>query len=206
MLCRSWRSTTSPSQSYISACHSLGNQKETQTFLSNYGSKIYTNEHLTKQNAAIARKARILHKHKKIESTWTRNCRVFIKFSQDGEHSTVTNLDELKKKLLTYTMARYEKQIIYIICLMFVIILVFISVKLLYRLSQCSLFNCMRWWRLIGCELFHRKHVRWKEMRFSQNLPGIFRMWENMFCHWWTLPQSAGDSNVDKLLWTLFVG
>ena len=63
-------------------------------------SNIYINEHLTKQNAAIAREARVLRKQQKIESTWTRNCRVFIKFSLDGEHSeiaAVANVDELKK-------------------------------------------------------------------------------------------------------------
>ena len=107
------------SESDISTCHTLGqrgpngksniliklcNRKTKINILQHAkqlkGSNIYINEHLTKQNAAIAKEARVLRKQKKIESTWTRNCRVFIKFSPDGEHSkiaAVTNLDELKK-------------------------------------------------------------------------------------------------------------
>ena len=35
------------------------------------GSDVFINEHLTKKNADIARKARFLRKQKKIQSTWT---------------------------------------------------------------------------------------------------------------------------------------
>lgn len=44
------------------------------------GSDVYLNEHLTKKNANIARQARILKKQNKIQATWTRNCKVWIKF------------------------------------------------------------------------------------------------------------------------------
>ena len=43
------------------------------------GSGIYMNENLTKVNATIAWKARQLKKGKKIENTWTSNCRIFVK-------------------------------------------------------------------------------------------------------------------------------
>ena len=43
------------------------------------GSDVYLNEHLTKRNADIAKKARFMRKSKKIQSTWTTNCKVFIK-------------------------------------------------------------------------------------------------------------------------------
>lgn len=40
---------------------------------------MYINEHLTKRNGEIARRARILRKQGKIQSTWTASCKVFIK-------------------------------------------------------------------------------------------------------------------------------
>uniref|UniRef100_A0A087YQP1 L1 transposable element RRM domain-containing protein n=1 Tax=Poecilia formosa TaxID=48698 RepID=A0A087YQP1_POEFO len=43
------------------------------------GSDVFINEHLTKKNADIARKARFLRKQGKIQSTWTTNCKVFVK-------------------------------------------------------------------------------------------------------------------------------
>ena len=43
------------------------------------GTGIYVNEHLTKRNADLARAARELRKAGKIQSTWTRDCKVFIK-------------------------------------------------------------------------------------------------------------------------------
>lgn len=43
------------------------------------GTNVYMNEHLTKKNADIARKARLLKKQGKIQSTWTVNCKIFIK-------------------------------------------------------------------------------------------------------------------------------
>ena len=62
--------------------------------------KIYVNEHLTKLNASIARKARFLRKQQKIVSTWTRNCTVFIKHYIDNEHTrimAVRSIDELDR-------------------------------------------------------------------------------------------------------------
>ena len=62
--------------------------------------KIYVNEHLTKLNASIARKARFLRKQQKIVSTWTRNCTVFIKYNIDIEHTrimAVKSIDDLNK-------------------------------------------------------------------------------------------------------------
>lgn len=64
------------------------------------GSNVYINEHLTKSNAAIARKARFLRKHKKIESTWTASCKVFIKPNGAAENSRgllIKNISELDK-------------------------------------------------------------------------------------------------------------
>lgn len=43
------------------------------------GTKVYLNEHLTKKNADIAKDARLLRKNGKIQSTWTWNCKVWIK-------------------------------------------------------------------------------------------------------------------------------
>lgn len=82
----------------IEACHTLMSKNKTATplviirftnrkkksALLRQGSKlkgteVYINEHLTKKNADIARKARILRKQNKIQATWARNCKIFIK-------------------------------------------------------------------------------------------------------------------------------
>ena len=102
----------------ISACYTLGkhhsgksniiiklvNRKSKSVILRSarnlQGTNIYINEHLTKHNADLAREARQLRKSGAIESTWTRNCKVFIKFNLDGEHSkiaAISSLDELQK-------------------------------------------------------------------------------------------------------------
>lgn len=39
------------------------------------GSKVYLNEHLTKENANVSRHACILRKQNKIQATWTRTCK-----------------------------------------------------------------------------------------------------------------------------------
>lgn len=39
----------------------------------------YLNKHLTNKNVNIARQARLLRKNNKIQSTRTRNCKVFVK-------------------------------------------------------------------------------------------------------------------------------
>lgn len=65
------------------------------------GSNVYINEHLTKVNADIARKARYLRKKGKILSTWSANGKVFIKTNGSPEHSRilyirdVTQLDKM---------------------------------------------------------------------------------------------------------------
>ncbi|KAK7879339.1 hypothetical protein WMY93_033884, partial [Mugilogobius chulae] len=53
------------------------------------GTNVYLNEHLTKQNADIARQARFLRKQKKIQATWTTNCKVFIKLNGTPEEAKV---------------------------------------------------------------------------------------------------------------------
>lgn len=45
------------------------------------GTHVYLNEHLTKRNGEIFKKARYLRKLQKIQQTWTANCKVFIKLN-----------------------------------------------------------------------------------------------------------------------------
>lgn len=64
------------------------------------GSNVYINEHLTKRHADIARKARFLKKHGKIQHTWTANCKIFIKLNGSPEQAKVMvikNIEELDK-------------------------------------------------------------------------------------------------------------
>lgn len=64
------------------------------------GSDVYLNEHLTKKNADIAKKARFLRKGRKIQSTWTANCKVYIKPNGAPENSrglVVRSIEELDK-------------------------------------------------------------------------------------------------------------
>ena len=64
------------------------------------GSNVYINEHLTKSNAAIAKKARFLKKQDKIQSTWTVSCKVFIKTKDAPENSRgllIKNISDLAK-------------------------------------------------------------------------------------------------------------
>lgn len=82
----------------VSACHTLGrgrqdgkpvilmrliSRKAKDAILKNAknlkGTGVYINEHLTKQNADIAKNARFLKKQNRIQNTWTRNCKIFIK-------------------------------------------------------------------------------------------------------------------------------
>lgn len=49
------------------------------------GTNVYMNDHLTKQNAEIARNARLLKKERKILNTWTTNCKIFIKLNGPEE-------------------------------------------------------------------------------------------------------------------------
>lgn len=64
------------------------------------GSNVFLNEHLTKKNADIARKARYLRKENKIQSTWVTNCKVFIKLNGSPETARVLvirNMEELTR-------------------------------------------------------------------------------------------------------------
>lgn len=64
------------------------------------GTDVYINEHLTKMNADIARRARLLRKQEKIQSTWTTNCEVYIKLNGAPEEArvlTIRNIEELDK-------------------------------------------------------------------------------------------------------------
>ena len=65
------------------------------------GTKVYLNEHLTRKNAEIAKKARFLKKQDKIQGTWTRNCKVFIKCNGSSPEETkvtvVKNISDLEK-------------------------------------------------------------------------------------------------------------
>ena len=53
------------------------------------GSNVYINEHLTQKNAEIARKARFLKKQEKVQSTWTANCKVYIKTNGPSDRAKV---------------------------------------------------------------------------------------------------------------------
>lgn len=64
------------------------------------GSNVFINEHLTKHNAEIAKKARHLKKLGKIQGTWTTNCKIFIKLNGSPEEAkvlTIKNMADLEK-------------------------------------------------------------------------------------------------------------
>lgn len=65
------------------------------------GTQVYINEHLTKKNADIAKKARSLKKQDKIQGTWTSSCKVFIKYSgaspEESAVMVVRNISDLDK-------------------------------------------------------------------------------------------------------------
>uniref|UniRef100_A0A087X494 Uncharacterized protein n=1 Tax=Poecilia formosa TaxID=48698 RepID=A0A087X494_POEFO len=60
------------------------------------GTNVYINEHLTKLNADIARRARFLRKQKKIQSTWTSNCRVYIKLNGSLEEAKILIIRQIE--------------------------------------------------------------------------------------------------------------
>ena len=76
------------------------NRKTKVTLLRNAkllkGTRVFFNEHLTRRNAQIAREARRLKREKKIISTWTRNCKVFIKTLGTPETSQVRHIQSLE--------------------------------------------------------------------------------------------------------------
>ena len=96
----------------ISACHTLPgrkdipdivirliNRKTKSLLLQNSrrlkNTNIFVNEHLTKKNARIASEARRLRRKKKIMSTWTRNCKVFIKTLGSPETARVVQIKDI---------------------------------------------------------------------------------------------------------------
>ena len=65
------------------------------------GTDVYINEHLTKRNGDIAKRARILRKQGKIQSTWTASCKVFIKLNgetpEEEKVMVIKDISELDK-------------------------------------------------------------------------------------------------------------
>lgn len=53
------------------------------------GTGVYINEHLTKKNAEIARNDHILRKQSKIQATWTKNGKVYIRLNGPPEQAKV---------------------------------------------------------------------------------------------------------------------
>lgn len=60
------------------------------------GTGVYINEHLTKKNAEIAWTSRTLKKENKIQSTWTRNGKVFIRTNGPPEQVKVIVVRKMK--------------------------------------------------------------------------------------------------------------
>lgn len=61
------------------------------------GTNVFINEHLTKRNADIARRARNLRKQGKIQNTWTNNCKVFIKLNGTPEQARVVVIRSMEE-------------------------------------------------------------------------------------------------------------
>lgn len=53
------------------------------------GSNVYVNKRLTKTIADMARRARFLKRLNKIQSTWTTNCKMYIKLNGSHEEARV---------------------------------------------------------------------------------------------------------------------
>ena len=61
------------------------------------GTGVYLNEHLTKKNADIAWQARLLRKQRKIQSTWTRNCKIMIRLNGPPDTAKVVMVREMRE-------------------------------------------------------------------------------------------------------------
>lgn len=64
------------------------------------GTNVFLNEHLTKNNAQLAWRARQLCREKKIKGKWTRNCKVYIQMNgtpETAEVKLVRGLEDLGK-------------------------------------------------------------------------------------------------------------
>lgn len=53
------------------------------------GTNVFMNDHLTKMNEDIARKAMYPRKQNKIQNTWVTNCKIFIKLNGTPEEAKV---------------------------------------------------------------------------------------------------------------------
>ena len=99
----------------VSACHTLGRRQEdgTQKIIVRFvsrkskvnvmrnakklkGTGIFINEHLTKKTGGLAKAARDLKKNGKIASTWTRDCKVFVKDNR-GQVLQIRDLAKLSE-------------------------------------------------------------------------------------------------------------
>lgn len=98
----------------ISACHVIGKRKDdgSQSVIIRFVSRkskmrvmargknlkntgIYVNEHLTKKNGEIAKKARDLKRAKKVMDTWVRDTKIFVK-DKEGKVMIVKQLSDLQ--------------------------------------------------------------------------------------------------------------
>ena len=77
------------------------------------GTRVYINEHLTHRNSQIAHAARILKKQGKIYSTWTKDCKVFIKTNRTPDVAKVhymkneTDFDVLHLRVASRLSSRF---------------------------------------------------------------------------------------------------
>ena len=72
--------------------------------------RIYVNEQLTQNNAALFKKARDLRKHGNIDNTWTYNGKVFLKKSQ----STSPNELKVEEDLLQTVLREQKNRTIFV--------------------------------------------------------------------------------------------
>lgn len=102
--------------SFIEACHTLPKKDVTakQSIIVRFwnrkqkiellrqakklkGTGVFLNEHLTQKNGEIARQARILKKQNKILATWTRNCKIMIRQSEESKVMVIREMKDLDK-------------------------------------------------------------------------------------------------------------
>ncbi|CAL8284404.1 unnamed protein product [Boreogadus saida] len=70
---------------------------------------VYLNEHLTKRNAKMAKNARYLKKQKKIQNTWTTNCKVFIKLNGPPEEAKVLVIRDVAELVKHVTLSENDE-------------------------------------------------------------------------------------------------
>ena len=64
--------------------------------------KVFLNEHLTQQNAEIAMQARKARREKKIDNTWTSNCKIFIKLNGETPNEAKVILIKTMEELANH--------------------------------------------------------------------------------------------------------